>query len=194
MPPSLSHLRRLLILIATMATASHANGLIKLTLDLRTTCSELKSFWQIHEVAEHRQACRSISSSLLQASLQRCGTLFDRKYGPLQRSTFARSNHSEPVFRLVPKNGWPPCPSAKYHITPEEEEERTGMTMTNPKCLNPGTDTSCPPDLGNTRVAPCTVWPMEKFTRTPDMDAYQSFDGPDGAYPDGLITDETLAN
>ena len=24
------------------------------------------------------------------------------------------------------------------------------------------------------------------------MDVYQAFDGPDGAYPDGLITDETL--
>ena len=130
---------------------------------------------KLRKVAEHRQACRSrapFHRHYVQAPT--CGasryTLLTGKYGPSHNGAlFARSNHVQsPSFPAwFRKKDTSPCQSAKYRITPEEEEGRTGMRMTNPKCPNPGTDISCPPDLGNTRVAPCTVWPMEKFARMP---------------------------
>ena len=118
MPPSLSHLRRLLILIATMVTASHANGLIKPNVllicvdDLRP---ELKSFGANYVKSPNMDKLaaqgRPFHRHYVQAPT--CGasryTLLTGKYGPSHNGAlFARSNHVQsPSFPAwFRKNGY----------------------------------------------------------------------------------------
>ncbi len=205
MPPSLSHLRRLLILIATMAIASHANGLIKPNVllicvdDLRP---ELKSFGANYVKSPNMDKLaaqgRPFHRHYVQAPT--CGasryTLLTGKYGPSHNGAlFARSNHVQsPSFPAwFRKNGYVTVSVGKVSHHPGgrggtdwNEDDKPEMPESWDRHLLPAGPWQHP------RGAMHGLANGEIRKNAKDMDVYQAFDGPDGAYPDGLITDETL--